>query len=150
MKLNIFTFIGLTLLVVQSICAQSSQKAIVINGRYESLQQDNIASISSFPFEGKFAVHLATDDQSNYFLLNLSLLNGEFERQYFIKEVYKNQLFIQYGHGMPVGKAWLLTDTKTLPEDVITMLTNLLANVKSVSATMSESEKNTWLSSPTN
>ena len=104
----------------------------------------------SFQFEGKFAAHLVTDDHSNFFLLDLSLLNGEFEKVYFIKEVYKNQLFIQHGHGMPADKGWVITDTKTVPENVIKMLTNLLASVKLVSSGMSESEKKSWLISQTN
>jgi hypothetical protein len=154
MKLNLLCSLGIFLFLSQFALAQDGlqviQKNTIYKGQFHSLNQDNIALISSFQFDGNFAVHLVTDDQSNFFLLDLSLLYGEFERQYFIRELYKNQLFIQHGHGMPAGKAWVITDTKTVPENVIIMLTNLLANVKLVSGQMSESDKNIWLISQTN
>jgi hypothetical protein len=154
MKLNIFFSITIFLFLSQFALSQESvqvnQKPSIYNGQFQSLSQDNIGSISSFQFEGKFAAHLVTDDHSNFFLLDLSLLNGEFEKEYFMKEIYKKQLFIQHGHGMPVGKAWVIVDTKILPENIIIMLNNLLANVKLVSSGMSESDKNSWLISRTN
>ncbi len=98
MKLNIFFSITIFLFLSQFALAQEGvqvdQKPSIYNGQFQSLSQDNKVLISSFQFEGKFAAHLVTDDQSNFFLLDLSLLNGEFEKVYFIKEVYKNQLLI--------------------------------------------------------
>jgi hypothetical protein len=149
MKRNLLCLLGLFLFLALPAFAQgeskSLQKNMAYKGQFESLSQENIPLISSFQFGGSFAVHLVSDDQSNFFLLNLSLLSDEFENKYFIKEVYKSQLFIQYGHGLPSDKAWIVTDNKMLPENVITSLINLLSNVKSVSATMSESDKNQWL-----
>ncbi len=149
MKRNLLCLLGLFLFLALPAFAQgeskSFQKNMAYKGQFQSLSQDNIQLISSFQFEGSFAVHLVRDDKSHFFLLNLTLLNGEFENKYFINEVYKSQLFIQYSHGMPSDKAWIVTDNKMLPENVITSLMNLLSNVKSVSATMSESDKNECL-----
>ena len=154
MKLNIF-FSSTIFLIISQCCiaqggVQSTDNSIVYNGQFQSLSQDKSVLISSYQFEGSFAVHLVTDDESNFFLLDLSVLNGEFEKAYFIKEIYNNQLFLQHGHGLPTNRGWIKTDSSSLPENVITMLTNLLANVKLVSSQMSELEKSTWLTSQTN
>ena len=153
MKHNLLALLVLLFFCSQTTFAQNTikdQLVITINdGRFESLNHDNINLITSYLFEGNFAVLLVTDKRSNYFLLDLTLLNGEFENKYFVNEVYKNNLFIQYDHGMPASKAWVIIDFTISPENGITMLTNLLANVKSVSAGMSAVDKNVWLISPT-
>lgn len=149
MKRNLLCMLGLFLFLALPAFAQGDSKSLPKNmaykGQFQSLSQDNIQLISSFQFEGSFAVHLVSDDKSHFFLLNLSLLNGEFENKYFINEVYKSQLFMQYSHGMPFDKAWIVTNNNMLPESVIATLINLLSNVKSVSGTLSESDKNEWL-----
>jgi hypothetical protein len=154
MKLNIFFSSTIFLIISQCCLAQDAvqtiQNSIVYNGQFQTLSQDNSGLINSFQFEGRFAVHLVTDNESNFFLLDLSVLNGEFEQTYFIKEIYNNQLFLQHGHGLPTNRGWIKTESSSLPENVITMLTNLLANVKLVSSQMSELEKSTWLTSQTN
>jgi hypothetical protein len=153
MKHNLLALFVLLFFFAQPTFAQNTIKGQLVktinDGRFQSLNQDNIDLITSYPFEGNFAVLLVTDERSNYFLLDLSLLNGEFENKYFVNEVYKNNLFIQHGHGMPVSKAWVIMDITILPENGIAMLTNILANVKSVSAGMSQIDKNAWLTSPT-
>ena len=154
MKLNIF-FTSAIFLLITVFCqaqggVQSTQNSTVYNGQFQSLSQDNSMLITSFQFEGRFAAHVVTDNESNFFLLDLSVLNGEFEKAYFIKEIYNNQLFLQHGHGLPTNRGWIKTESSSLPENVITMLTNLLANVKLVSGQMSELEKSTWLTSQTN
>ena len=154
MKLNIFFSASIFLIISQFCIAQEgvqlTQTHTVYNGQFQSLSQDNLGLITSFQFQARFAAHLVTDNQSNFFLLNLSLLNGEFEKEYFIKEIYNAQLFFQHGHGLPADRGWLITDSNSLPENAITMLTNLLANVKLVSDQMSESEKSAWLLSQRN
>jgi len=154
MKHNLLALLALLFFFTQPTSAQDTIKDQLVktinDGRFQSLNQDNIGLITSYPFEGNFAVLLVTDEKSNYFLLDLSILNGEFENKYFVNEVYKNNLFMQYEHGMPASKAWVIMDTTILPGNGIAMLTNLLANVKSVSAGMSVIDKNAWLISPTN
>lgn len=153
MKHNLLALLVLLFFCKQTIVAQNTIKDQLVktinDGRFESLNQDNISLIASYPFEGNFAVLLVTDKRSNYFLVDLSLLNGEFEKNYFINEVYKNNLFIQYSHGMPASKAWVIIDFAIAPENGITILTNLLANVKSVAAGMSVVDKNAWLTNLT-
>lgn len=153
MKQNLLARLALLFFFSQPTFAQDTIKdqlfKTINDGRFQSLNQDNIGLITSYSFEGNFAVLLVTDEISNYFLLDLSLLNGEFENKYFVNEVYKNNLFIQYEHGMPASKAWVLMDITILPANGIAMLTKLLADVKSVSASMSPLDKNAWLITPT-
>lgn len=134
----------------QTQISKTEKDLIIYLGQFPSLAQDNIDSIASFQFGDNFAVHLVTDDQSNFFLLDLSLLNGEFERNYFIKEVYKNQLFIQFSHGMPADRAWVIADSKIASQNVITLLADFFSYVKSMSGKMTASEKEIWLATQTN
>jgi hypothetical protein len=96
-------------------------------------------------FGERFSVLAYTDENYDYYAIDLTKLGGKFERVYFMNLTYEDSRLVNIDADLSRDQTWFKT-YYTNKEDVITcLLKDLKEKTEKASLSMTTDEKNAWM-----
>jgi hypothetical protein len=128
--------------ILAGISAIAQQKTVFIYDPTNPAFADRYKNIE---FNGKFSIHVATDDVNNYYLVDFTKLPTKFEKVYFINLVFQGGKAVNIESDIMKDKVWFLSDKKNEQKDVFLFFDELKAKTEKAVLEMTPEEKAAWL-----
>jgi len=96
-------------------------------------------------FNGKFCVYVASEESSDYYVIDLEKLPLRFDRIYFLNLVYKEKKVISIDNDINKDVLWFKSFDTFSREDVICLMEELLLETGAAIDSYSENQKSEWL-----
>lgn len=104
----------------------------------------SIPYYNDIAFNGNFGVLLESDEASNYFAVDLRQLPTLFEKTYFKNSIFSVSKLVRIdANNLEI--AWFKTHKSFTENEILQLLLSLKTQTLNVSGTMSESQKQEWL-----
>ena len=117
---------------------------------FSCLFKSNFAQVEAIPyydhlnFNGSFFSIAETDTKSNYYAVNLSAFSSSIEKAYFENLAFSESKLIRLDAGNP-NVAWFKVKKLYSNEEISILLLQLKDRTINTLASMSESQKQEWL-----
>jgi hypothetical protein len=103
------------------------------------------AKYENIDLAGMFSALALSDDQNNYYIADFTLLEGKFEKVWFLNLVFKGDKVVNIDPDILQKRVWFLA-VKSIPEKTVNdYLLSLKEKTLKASATFTEGEKSEWL-----
>lgn len=123
-----------------SISASSHAQAV-----FDPRSSETIMKFEDFDFAGKFAALVQKDEESNYFLVDVTKLPTQFELMYFLKLTREVGYMALTDHGLTKQKAWFQVNKKYQEAEILKMFSELKNKVEEKATLFSKTEKEQWI-----
>lgn len=125
--------------------------AIFCSGQEGLQEQQSVIPLESAlyfdpdEFNGRFAVMALSDEDYDYYVTDLSRLNGRFERIYFLNLSYNDRRLVNIDPDIEKAQMWFKAHYQFQQKEMICLLDDFLQETIDISASWTESEKNSWM-----
>jgi hypothetical protein len=97
-------------------------------------------------FEGRFSVLFQSDENYDYYVIDLTWLKDRFERVYFMNLAYSESKLVSIDGDINKDQTWFKSYYTNKEADITCLLNELQEKTANAGMEMSPAEKSTWLS----
>jgi len=96
-------------------------------------------------FEGRFSVMFHSDENYDYYVVNLARLNDRFERVYFMNLAYSESKLVSIDGDINKDQTWFKAYYTYKEADITCLFNELQEKTANAGLEMTSAEKSTWL-----
>ena len=96
-------------------------------------------------FGDKFSVLVSSDDQFDYYVIDLTKLDGRFERIYFMNLAYDEQKIVNLDGDVSKDQTWFKSYYTNKEEEIICLFKDLKEKTDQASKSMTSDEISAWM-----
>ena len=104
-----------------------------------------IKKYADFDFNGKFAVLAEKSELNNFYLINLSLLPGRFDRIYFMNLMFQHAEVVNIDPEIGRPHIWFQSNKRYPEKEVLDVLNEVEQKTLSAVKSYTDAEKAKWL-----
>ena len=102
-------------------------------------------AFNQMEFGDRFCVLYSTDDVYDYYVIDLTKLESQFERIYFFNLTYEEQRIINLDGDIDKDQTWYKTYYLNKEEEITCLFNDLKEKAHKASSDMTEVERSAWL-----
>lgn len=96
-------------------------------------------------FEGRFSVLFYSDDNYDYYVIDLTKLGGRFERVYFMNLTYADPRVVNIDADIEKDQTWFKSYYKYTEDEIICLFKDLKKRTDETRLRMTAEEKSAWM-----
>jgi hypothetical protein len=135
----------IALLILMTVIFSVSKGQSDKNSAVIGLQQENPLVFNQEEFGDRFSVLVFTDDNYDYYAINLAKLKDWFERVYFMNLTYKDSRVVNLDSDISKDQTWFKSYYKFKEDEITCLFKDLKDQTANIGNQMTDEEKSAWM-----
>ena len=135
----------LSLFVLLLFIASFTEGQAVQNDQHSSLVVGQNLVFDQQDFGDRFAVKVLSEDDYDYYVIDLTKLGGRFERIYFLNLVFGDHKLINIDPGIDNSQLWFKAYYQYTESEILCLFDDLLSETRKISSSWTVEEKQLFL-----